>query len=139
MKKEKFKKTSIVVCLIIKKGKKFLLSRQSPDAPRGAGHWRIPGGGIELGEKLEEAVKREAKEELGIEVKFEKLIGYSEYIESPRHGLFLFCRCRIIKGEISPGSDVDKVKWITKENLKKYELRPAMKKPLVYKSILKLL
>jgi len=46
--------------------------------------YSIPGGGVELGESLEEALKREALEEIGSEIKDIKEIGYVlEYTESP--------------------------------------------------------
>ena len=42
--------------------------------------WIFPGGGVEFGKTLEEAIKREIKEELGMEIKVEKLIGFKEAI-----------------------------------------------------------
>jgi len=43
------------------------------------GLWHIPGGTVYLRETLDEAVKRVAQEELGIEVEIEKLLGYIHY------------------------------------------------------------
>ena len=42
--------------------------------------WIIPGGGVDFGESLEEAVKREIKEELGVEIKIIKFIKFHEAI-----------------------------------------------------------
>lgn len=48
-------------------------------------HWAIPGGFVDYGETVENAVIREAKEETGIDVKLEKLLGvYSEPNRDPR-------------------------------------------------------
>jgi len=84
-------------------------------------------GHIELGESLEEALKREGKEEVGVDIEFEKLVGYAEYIKAPHHVLVLLCRCRVVGGEITPGGDVDKLEWVAKKDFHKYPLRPVMK------------
>ena len=125
--KEQFEKIRVIACLLIERNGKFLFTRQAPDAPRGAGQWFFPSGHVELGESLEETLKREAKEEVGLDVKFEKLVGYAEYIKAPHHVLILFGRCEIARGKITPGGDVDKTEWVAKEDFHKYPLRPLMK------------
>lgn len=47
------------------------------------GMWHIPGGTVRFGERFEEAVKRVAKEELGVEVGVIKLLGYINYVPYP--------------------------------------------------------
>ncbi len=125
--KRQFEKIRVTVNLVIEKDGKFLFSRQAPHAPRGAGKWFFPGGHIELGETLEEAVKREAEEEIGVEVEFERLIGYAEYIEAPYHVISLLCRCRITKGRPRITDEIDKVEWVAKKDIQKYSIRPIMK------------
>lgn len=49
------------------KGELFL-SKRSKNCKNERGHWEIPGGSVEFGEKLEDAVRREMREELGIEI-----------------------------------------------------------------------
>ncbi len=56
-----------VVAAFIEKNNKFLLVRRPP-GKKNEGLWEFPGGKVEEGETLEEALKRELKEELGIEV-----------------------------------------------------------------------
>lgn len=51
------------------------------------GLWHIPGGTVQFGEKLTEAVSRVAKRKLGIEVKGNKLLGYIEYPSHYKNGL----------------------------------------------------
>jgi 8-oxo-dGTP diphosphatase len=126
-KKGQFKKIRVIVNLLIEKNGKFLFTRQAPHAPRGAGKWFFPGGHIELGESLEEAVKREAKEEIEVEVEFEKVVGYAEYIEAPYHVISFLCRCKIVKGEPRTTDEIDKVEWVAKEDIRKYPIRPLMK------------
>lgn len=50
------------------------------------GYWHIPGGTVFLGEKLEGAVQRVAQEELGLEVKVEKLLGIIQYPAMESYG-----------------------------------------------------
>lgn len=121
--KEQFKGPRVIACVLIEKKGKYLFTRQAPDSPRGAGRWFFPGGHIKPGEALEKAVKREASEEIGVEVEFEKLVGYLEYVKAPYHYIGLLCRCKIVKGEITPGGDVDKAKWVSREDFRKLSTR----------------
>ena len=62
--------------VILKNRKILLVKRQIPPF---IGYWVIPGGHVNYGERVEEALKRELKEELGIPVKIKKLFGvYSD-------------------------------------------------------------
>ncbi|OGV89440.1 hypothetical protein A2Z41_00420 [Microgenomates group bacterium RBG_19FT_COMBO_39_10] len=121
--KKEFEKPRIVVCLLIEKNGKYLFTRQAPNAPRGAGKWFFPGGNVRPGETIIETLKREGWEEIGVEVKFKELVGYAEYVKAPYHFIALICRCQIIKGEINPGSDVDKAEFISRKDFHKYPLR----------------
>jgi len=47
---------------------KVLLTKRGPKARNEVGKWDFPGGAVNFGEKLEDAVKREVREELGIEI-----------------------------------------------------------------------
>ncbi len=121
--KNQFEKPRIVVNLLIEKDGKYLFTRQSPDAPRGGGKWFFPGGNVRPGETIVEAVEREGREEIKVKVKFKELAGYVEYVKAPYHFIGLVCRCRIIKGKITPGGDVDKAEFVAKKDFHKYPLR----------------
>jgi ADP-ribose pyrophosphatase YjhB (NUDIX family) len=75
---ENKKEPRIVVAAIIRNGKKLLLTKEILES--GREFWIFPGGGVNFGESLEEAVKREIKEELGMGIKVEKLLGFKEAI-----------------------------------------------------------
>lgn len=89
-----------VVAAIIWRDGKFL-SAERPAGKDYAGWWEFPGGKVEIGESLEDALARELQEELGITVMqssfwMEKLVEYPEYTVK----LYFFDVCDF-KGEVS--------------------------------------
>jgi 8-oxo-dGTP diphosphatase len=70
----------VVVSAIIRNEGKLLLTKEILED--GKEYWIFPGGGVKFGESLEEAVKREINEELGIEIEIEKLLGFKESIHT---------------------------------------------------------
>ncbi len=58
--------------------------------------WNLPGGGMELGETVEEAVKREVLEETGLQVEVEQLVGV--YSKPQKQEVVLTFRCRRVGG-----------------------------------------
>lgn len=80
----KLKNPILMVDGIILKNKKILLVKRV--IYPFSGYWVLPGGHVNYGERVEEALKREMKEELGITVKIKKLIGvYSDPRRDPRY------------------------------------------------------
>ena len=93
------------------------------------------GGHIEWGEKIAEAVVREVKEELGLTVKFERVIETAEFVLDPsfhaqKHFIALQCECHII-GDETPKIDQDEIqeaKWFSiKDALQLENLLPITK------------
>jgi len=73
---EKNETIRIGVGAVVFRGEEVLLVKRGK--PPFEGHWSIPGGGLEFGERLEAAATREVMEETGIEVKIGALIGVFE-------------------------------------------------------------
>lgn len=71
------KKPKLIVAGLVKKGNKYLLIKEVMESD-GIEKWIVPGGTVEFGEYLEDAVKREIKEEVGLEVKIEKFLAFKE-------------------------------------------------------------
>jgi len=92
------------------------------------GHWSIPGGLLEAGETLQEGVKRELREETGIEVRPLDLIEVFERIDldgsgrTRYHYVVLDYLCEALRGEAHAGSDVTQVAWASAEELEQYSL-----------------
>jgi 8-oxo-dGTP diphosphatase len=88
-----------------------------------AGYWSLPGGGVEAGERLEEAVVREVFEETGLRVTVDSLATVFERImpdEANRceyHYVLVDFYCTIKGGELKPGDDARDVRWFSTDRL----------------------
>jgi 8-oxo-dGTP diphosphatase len=80
-----------------------LIKRQNPPYQ---GFYALPGGFVEVGERTEEAVRREAWEETGLEIELLGLVGaYSDPGRDPRGHVVSLCYLAQGMGELRPGSD----------------------------------
>ena len=81
------------------------------------GEWSIPGGLVELGESLRQAVEREALEETGLVVESVELAGVFERIvpdgenRTCYHYVLLDYLCRKLSGELEAGGDAAEARW----------------------------
>ncbi|MEM2637997.1 MAG: NUDIX hydrolase, partial [Candidatus Hadarchaeales archaeon] len=80
------------------------------------GKWALPGGFVKYGEKVEEALTREVKEETGLEVEIEKLLGvYSDPSRDPRGHVVSICfLAKVVSGKMRAGSDAAEVRIFKK-------------------------
>lgn len=97
------------------------------------GYWGLIAGAIEWEEEAEEALKREAIEEIGVELGNIKFVG-KYYDKIGRHPTKTFIclphTCKIIKGIPTPISESDEVRWFKPEEIKTMELAYDHKKML---------
>ena len=59
-------RTEVVVAIVLRADGRFLLATRPPGKPY-AGYWEFPGGKVEAGETIEQALRRELHEELGMD------------------------------------------------------------------------
>ena len=102
--------------LLIRRGKEPLYGR-----------WVVPGGTVELGEPLDEALVRELREETGLEVEPLELITVFDRIERDGgrvlyHYVIVDYLCRWISGEARAASDALEVAWAAPEELDRFDL-----------------
>lgn len=102
--------------LLIRRGKEPLYGR-----------WVVPGGTVELGEPLEQALAREMREETGLEVEPVELLTVFDRIEREGtrvvyHFVIVDYLCRYRSGEARAASDALDVAWAEASELDRYEL-----------------
>jgi 8-oxo-dGTP diphosphatase len=102
---------------IILKDNKVLMAKRR--GKFGNGTWGTFGGHLEFGESFEKCVKREAKEELGIEIGIKKLISLSNLIDNEHHYVDMVFLVELIKGDpkiLEPEKHED-LEWFDIDNL----------------------
>ena len=115
-------KTIDVVAAIIKKQDKIFITRRSYG--EFADMWEFPGGKIELGESREEALIREVKEELELDINNLEYLTTVEY-DYPNFHLTMHCFiCEICGGELVLNAHND-AKWVSLEELSTQKWVPA--------------
>jgi mutator protein MutT len=112
--------------VVVASGRALLVRRGKPPL---LGRWSIPGGTVELGETLEQALVREMAEETGLEVEPGELLTVFDRIEHEGarvvfHYVILDFLCRRVSGEARAGSDALEVAWAGPEELGRYDLTP---------------
>ena len=111
-----------VSAAIIRDEGRFFITKRGYGKYRGS--WEFPGGKIEPGESAEEALIREIREELGVDIQVEKQAGHVEY-DYPEFHLSMTCFfCRIISGIIHL-TEHEAARWVREEDLFSQELLPA--------------
>lgn len=113
---------------------KLLITLRAKGAKNEAGKWEIPGGSVEFGETLEKALKREIKEELGIEIEVIELLDVCDHIipEENQHWVSPTYVCRIKKGtpKILEPDKCEKIGWFTLNEATKLPLSIVTKHDL---------
>jgi 8-oxo-dGTP diphosphatase len=114
----------VAAALIDAQGKVFV-QRRRVDRQMG-GLWEFPGGKLEPGESPESGLIRELKEELGIDVKLDRLIpaAFSTSPLKDDHLVLLLYTCRTWQGELQL-LDVDEACWLPAAALRELEMPPA--------------
>lgn len=114
-----------VGALIFRRGSVLLVERGREPLK---GYWSLPGGLVEAGERLREALCREVLEETALRVKivsefaiFERIMpdssGRPEY-----HYVLVDYVCKVVGGELLAGDDVSRAEWVPRRKLGGYRL-----------------
>jgi mutator protein MutT len=112
--------------VLIHGGKVLLIRRGKPPL---YGRWVVPGGTVELGEELEQALVREMQEETGLVVEPLELLTVFDRIEREAervvyHYVIVDYLCRLVSGEAKAASDALDVAWAAPSELRGYDLPP---------------
>ncbi len=102
---------------------RILLTRRPPDAHLGD-WWEFPGGKVEPGESPVEALVRELREELGVDVAVGDIYAVGHHVYESRDVVLLIYECEIVEGE--PACiEVAELRWLTVRELLEVPLPPA--------------
>jgi 8-oxo-dGTP diphosphatase len=117
--------------VIVKDGKIALIKRGNEPA---RGKWTIPGGLVELGENLEAAVIREAKEETLLDVDKPELIDVVDQMEKDAEGKYRYhyviidYLVHVMGGEVAAASDAEELHWVPFSEVENYDLTASFRR-----------
>ncbi len=116
--------------VILNEKNEILLMKRGRACRSKIGWWSIPGGSVDFFEKIEEALKRELREEIGVDIEIIKQLTLTEYFnkEEQQHWVSPQYLCKIIKGTIE-NKEPDKceeIRWFSLERLPEKLVYPAI-------------
>ena len=120
----------IGVGAVIVRGERALLVRRATKPLKD--EWSVPGGVLELGEKLRVGAAREALEETGLTVEVGEVLDVFDSIfpdadgRTQYHFVLIDFLCRPLAGEAKAGSDVSDVRWVREDELANLKLRDSI-------------
>ena len=126
-----------VGAVIVDNGRILLARRTNPPMQ---GEWSIPGGLVESGETIKEAVIREVREETGLEIEPVQLVEVFERVLRDKearvqyHFVLIDYLCRLLSGEARAGSDVSDLVWATADELESHSVAEETRR-VIHKAI----
>lgn len=119
--------TVAVGAVIVEDGRLLLVERARPPS---AGRWAVPGGQVEPGETLSEAVQREVREETGLRVEVGDIawVGSSIGPGTPPewHYVIVDFWATPVGGDLMPGDDATRAEWIPLDRLQAWPMVDTM-------------
>ncbi len=123
------------VGVMIRDGDNYLLIKRAANPDRGL--WSVPGGLVEVGERIQDAAIREALEETCLEVELVERLGVVDKIEYDEEGkvyyhfIIIQYLADMTGGEMCPMDDALEAQWVTLDQLKDFELTNSLRDFLV--------
>lgn len=113
-----------VVGAIIKDGDRYLVGQRPAHKSQG-GLWEFMGGKIEPGETPEQALARECREELNLEIENERIIDsvIHEYPEKTIRLTLIECKPKV--GSAPRSNEHQEIRWVTREEMDALDFAPA--------------
>ena len=111
-----------VGAVVVQDGRALIVKRAHE--PR-KGEWSLPGGHVHLGETLVDAVRREIKEETGLDVEVGEIVEIFDRVHRldgrvEYHFVIVDYVCRPIGGTLCAGDDAEDVAWVTADEIERY-------------------
>jgi mutator protein MutT len=113
---------------------KIFLAKRGKEARNESGKWEFPGGGVEFGEALEQALVREVKEEYGFDIEVQELLDVVNHIipDEKQHWVSPTFLCRVKNGtpRIMEPHKCDEIGWFELDEIPEEKLTIASRKSL---------
>jgi nucleoside triphosphatase len=137
----------IITCPVIQNDGHYLLCKMAADRGVFPDQWALPGGGMEPGETIEDALRREIREELGdaleiVEVKpwaFRDDIRIKQYADGTReeiYMIYLIFDCLSANRTITFNEEFQEIAWVSPDVIKEMDLNDATKITFAQKGLL---
>lgn len=121
---------------LVRSGDRILLVQRG--RPPFQGYWGLPGGGVELGETVEQALLREVAEETGLEVSLTRFLGYADAIDRDSagrvkyHYVICYFEAEVRGGTLRPADDAAAAEWVTLEQASTLPTTDAVERCLAW-------
>ena len=132
-----------IVCPLIQNDGCYLLCKMADDR----GQWALSGGGVEPGERIEEALRREVREELGEQLVLSEITPwtfsddirtktYADGSQEEIYMIYLIFDCVAANREVNINEEFQDFAWVKAKDLDTYDLNIATRKTLTLKGLL---
>jgi 8-oxo-dGTP diphosphatase len=111
---------------VVRKGGRILLVQRSLKSGFDPGRWELPGGKIDLGEDLVEALKREIQEEAGLAIKVGRPFKTWHFVKEPFWVTGVTFLCDYVSGEVKLSPEHDAHEWIDPGDYSRFPLSTSM-------------
>ena len=136
-----------IVCPLIQNDGCYLLCKMADDRGVFPGQWALSGGGVEPGERIEEALRREVREELGEQLVLSEITPwtfsddirtktYADGSQEEIYMIYLIFDCVAANREVNINEEFQAFAWGKAEDLGTYDLNIATRKTLTLKGLL---
>jgi nucleoside triphosphatase len=137
----------IIVCPLIENDGAYLLCKMPGDRGVFPGQWALSGGGVEPGERIDDALMREIGEELGSGLKIHsikpwtfrddvRVKTYADGSTEEINMIYLIFDCQSANREVTINDEFDDYAWVRAKDLASYDLNEATKLTLSLKGLL---
>lgn len=136
-----------IVCPLIQNDGAYLLCKMADDRGVFPGQWALSGGGVEPGERIEDALRREIREELGDKLILQKITPwtfsddvrmktYADGTKEEIYMIYLIFDCVSANREITINEEFQDFAWVKPQDFAQYDLNVATRKTLSLKGLL---
>lgn len=144
---EKQLRQRIIVCPLIQNEGAYLLCKMPQNRGVFPGQWALSGGGLEPGERIEEGLRREIREELGDRLQITEIEpwtfrddvrtkSYADGSTEKLHMIYLIFDCEAANRDVIINEEFDEHAWVEPQNLRDYDLNEATRSTFAAKGIL---